>query len=181
MGAFRQLPASLQEDPAASVHGDLRDSDAGHRAADDHPEHPGRRDRPSERESAAPADHRPDHLEPVHAADGHDPGSAGELHGPEAGLHDDVAVLPAHPVAALRVLRQAQDGGHLRALPGKPDDPGLPDRIHDHHRAQPADDLHLLHGAVPLQRQADFAAHRIRHPDPGVDGARDAEGQEVRA
>ena len=181
MGALRRVPASLQEDPAAPHHGDVRDSGAGPRAADDHPEHPGRRDRSPEHESAASADRRPDHLERVYTADGHDPGNAGELHDPEAGLHDDVAVLPAHPVAALFVLRQAQDGRHLRALRGKPDDPGLPDRIHDQHRAQPADDLHLLHGDVPLQRQTDFAAHRIRHTDPGVDSADDAEGQELRA
>ena len=51
-----------------------------------------------------------------------------ELHGAQARLHDDVAVLQAHAVAAVLVLRQAQDRRHLRALPGEPDDPGLPDR-----------------------------------------------------
>ena len=58
----------------------------GHRAADDHPEHPGRRDRAPEREPAAPADRRPDHLARVHPAHGDDPREAGELHGPQAGL-----------------------------------------------------------------------------------------------
>ena len=65
VAALRRLPAALQEDPAAPVPRHLRDPDARHRAADDHPEHPRRRGGAPERQPAAPADPRAGHLHRV--------------------------------------------------------------------------------------------------------------------
>ena len=48
-----------------------------------------------------------------------------ELHGAKSRFRDDLAVLQAHALAAIVVLRQAQDRRYFRPLPGKPHDPGV--------------------------------------------------------
>src|SRR5471030_3289570 len=179
MGAIRRLPEALQEDPGAPLSRDIRDPGAGRRSAADHPEYSRRGDRSPERRPAASADCRADHLQPVLATDVDYSRVSRELHGPQHGLRDDVAVFPPYTVAAVLVLRQTQDRRYLRALPGEPHDPRVPHGIDRDDGAQSADGLHLLHNHVPLQREDDAPVDRFRHSDHGAHRDRHAEDQEL--
>src|SRR5476649_52054 len=179
MGPIRRLPEALQEDPGAPLSRDVRDSGAGGHSAADHPEYSRRGDRSPERRPVASADCRADHLQPVLATDVDYSRVSRELHGPQHGLRDDVAVFPPYTVAAVLVLRQTQDRRYLRALPGEPHDPRVPHGIDRDDGAQSADGLHLLHNHVPLQREDDAPVDRFRHSDHGAHRDRHAEDQEL--
>ena len=171
MGALRRLPLAVPQHRRPHPSGDPRDRAARSRAAD----HRSERDRPgcgaSQRASAQRPHPRAGDHPCVHPADDADAGNAGELHAAQPRLRDDLAVLPPHPVLAPRVLQQAPHRRHLRALPGEHEGAQLSHRVDDQHAAERADDVHLLHRHVPLQREAQHAADRI------PDSARPADGR----
>ena len=181
LAALCRLPEPVQKNPLAAFPCHLRHPDAGHRAADDHPEHPRRRGGAPELQPVAFAHRRAGHFDRVQPDHGHRARISRQLHGAQPRFLDDGAVFQAHDVAAVFLLCQAQDRRHHRPLPGKPDDPCFPDRVDRHHVAQPADGVYLLYHPVPLQRQADPAPDRLRHPDHGRHGAGHPENQGLRA